>query len=58
MAVEARAIPRLARYSDIGLAVGLIGIIVLMVIPLPTFLLDVMLSLSITIAMIIMMVSI
>ncbi|MFQ5431976.1 MAG: flagellar biosynthesis protein FlhA [Nitrospinota bacterium] len=58
MAVEARAVPEIARYSDIALATGLIGIIVLMVIPLPTFLLDVMLSLSITIAMIIMMIAI
>ena len=58
MAGEARAIPNFARYSDIGLAVGLITIILLMVIPVPTFLLDFMLSLSITIAMVIMMVSI
>jgi flagellar biosynthesis protein FlhA len=58
MAVESRAVPRLARYSDVGLGIGLIGIIVLMVIPLPTFLLDIMLSLSITIAMIIMMVAV
>ena len=58
MAVDVRGLPAIARYSDIGLAIGLIGIILLMIIPLPTFLLDIMRSLSITIAMVIMMVAI
>ena len=58
MAVEARSVQGLARHSDIVLAVGLVGIILLMVMPLPTILLDIMLSLSITIGLVIMMVAI
>lgn len=57
MAVKAR-MPGFAKHSDVVLATGLIAIIVVMVIPLPSIILDVLLSLSITIAMIIMMVSI
>jgi len=48
---------RFARLSDVALAVGVIGIIVLMVIPVPTLLLDLLLALNLTVAVIIIMVA-
>ena len=47
----------LTRYSDIGLAALVIGIIGMMIIPLPTFLLDLLLTLNITISVSLLMVS-
>lgn len=47
----------LTRYSDIGLAALVIGIIGMMIIPLPTFLLDMLLTLNITISVMLLMVS-
>jgi flagellar biosynthesis protein FlhA len=41
--------------GDVGLAIGVIGIIVLLILPIPPFLLDVLLSLSITSAVLILM---
>ncbi|CAN5143228.1 flagellar biosynthesis protein FlhA [soil metagenome] len=41
--------------GDVGLAVGVIGIIVLLILPVPPFLLDILLSLSITSAVLILM---
>ncbi len=41
--------------GEVGLAVGVIGIIILLIIPIPAFLLDVLLSLSITSAVLILM---
>ena len=43
------------RRGDVGLAVGVIGIIVLLILPVPAFALDVLLSLSITSAVLILM---
>src|SRR5829696_9278513 len=43
--------------GDVGLAVGVIGIIVLLILPVPPFLLDILLSLSITSAVLILMTS-
>jgi len=43
---------------DIQIAIGLIGIIMLMVIPLPPLILDILLSVSITVAVLIMLISI
>ncbi len=43
--------------SDIMVAVGLVTILLLMIIPLPSFLLDVFLSLNITVALLIMIIS-
>src|SRR3954469_19738772 len=43
--------------GDVGLAVGVIGIIVLLILPIPPFLLDILLSLSITSAILILMTS-
>ena len=47
----------LTRYSDIGLALMVVGIIGMMIIPLPTFLLDLLLTLNITISVTLLMVS-
>ena len=49
---------KLAKYSDIVVALGLITIIIMMIIPLPPFLLDLLLSLNITFALIIIMVAV
>jgi flagellar biosynthesis protein FlhA len=43
--------------GDVGLAIGVVGIIVLLILPIPPFLLDVLLSLSITGAVLILMTS-
>ena len=47
----------LTRYSDIGLAALVIGIIGMMIVPLPTPLLDLLLTLNITISVTLLMVS-
>lgn len=49
---------KLAKYSDIVVALGIITIIIMMIIPLPPFLLDLLLSLNITFALIIIMVAV
>ncbi|MDP1632252.1 MAG: flagellar biosynthesis protein FlhA [Caulobacter sp.] len=41
--------------SEVGLAIGVIGIIVLLILPIPAFVLDILLSLSITSAVLILM---
>jgi flagellar biosynthesis protein FlhA len=41
--------------GEVGLAIGVIGIIVLLILPIPPFLLDILLSLSITSAVLILM---
>lgn len=48
---------RIANRSDILLAVGVIGILVVMIIPIPTFMLDLLLALNITLAVVIIMVA-
>jgi flagellar biosynthesis protein FlhA len=50
-------LPRLARNSDISLAAAVVGILVFMVMPLPTFLLDLLLAFSITFALVILLVA-
>lgn len=47
-----------ARPPELAVAVGIIGILVVMVIPIPTFLLDLLLSFSITFSLIILLVAI
>ena len=47
-----------ARPNELGIAFGIIGTLVVMVIPIPTFLLDLLLSFSITLSLIILLVSI
>lgn len=50
-------IPFVARNSDVFMAVAVIGILVFMVMPLPTLLLDLLLSFSITFSLIILLAS-
>ena len=47
--------PFLARNSEIMAAVGVVGILVLMILPLPSFMLDLLLSLNITFALTILL---
>ncbi len=47
-----------ARPPELGIAVGIIAVLVVMVIPIPTFMLDLLLSFSITFSLIILLVSI
>lgn len=47
---------RISRISDIGLAFGLVGIVVMMVIPLPPVILDILLTFNITATLIILLV--
>lgn len=55
---EDRLIPGWAQNSDVVLAVGIVGIIVIMIIPLHPFLLDLFLTFNITLSIIILLVSI
>ena len=46
-----------SHYGDVLLPVGVVGLLVLMLLPLPTFLLDLFLSFSITLAVLILLVT-
>ena len=48
---------RVVRHADVMLAAGVVGIILIMIIPLPSILLDVLLSFNITFALIILLIS-
>ncbi|HLP17857.1 MAG TPA: flagellar biosynthesis protein FlhA [Bacteroidota bacterium] len=48
---------KLGKNGDVFLAVGVIAIIAVMIIPIPTFLLDILLSANITVAIVLLMVS-
>ncbi len=50
-------LPMVAKNSDLWMAVAVVGILVFMVMPLPTFLLDLLLSFSITFSLIILLAS-
>lgn len=58
MAVSQSPLASLTKYSDIVVAIAVITIVVMMIIPLPPFLLDLFLSLNITLALVIIMVAI
>ena len=58
MAEKNALINALNRFSDVMLAIGVVTIVMMMIIPLPSFLLDVLLALNITLALIIVMISI
>ena len=49
--------PMFAKNSDLWMAVTVVGILVFMVMPLPTFLLDLLLSFSITLSLVILLAS-
>ncbi|MBI5185963.1 MAG: flagellar biosynthesis protein FlhA [Nitrospinae bacterium] len=50
-------LPAFAKNTDVALALGVVGILIIMIIPLPPVLLDIFLSFSITSSLIILMVS-
>jgi len=54
---SARDVWKWVARGDVGLALGVVGIIVLLILPVPPFLLDILLSLSITSAVLILMTS-
>jgi flagellar biosynthesis protein FlhA len=56
-AIKRSAIASIAASSSAMLALGVIGILLVMLVPLPTFVLDVLLSFSITISIIILLMS-
>ena len=58
MAASSSPFAKILQYSDVMAAVGVVTIVVMMIIPLPTFLLDLLLTLNITTALIIVMVAI
>lgn len=49
--------PLVIKYSDFAIAAGVVGILIIMIMPLPTFILDILLSFSITFSLIILLVS-
>jgi len=58
LAASSSPFAKILQYSDVMAAVGVVTIVVMMIIPLPTFLLDLLLTLNITTALIIVMVAI
>ncbi|MDR1701285.1 MAG: flagellar biosynthesis protein FlhA [Sporomusaceae bacterium] len=51
-------VARIAKYSDVMIAIAIIAIVIMLIIPLPTFLLDLFLTLNITLGLLIVMVTI
>ena len=51
-------ISKLNKFSDVMLALGVVMIVMMMIIPLPPFLLDLLLALNITLSLTIVMISI
>lgn len=58
MAAQTSPFASILRYSDVFIAIAVITIVVMMIIPVPPVLLDILLTLNITFALIIVMVSI
>ncbi|PKM80858.1 MAG: flagellar biosynthesis protein FlhA [Firmicutes bacterium HGW-Firmicutes-14] len=58
MAAQQIAADRWFKYTDIIVASAVIGMVILMVIPIPTFLLDILLTINITFSLIIILVTI
>lgn len=58
MATQTASVGFLKKYSDIIVAMAIITIVVMMIIPLPTILLDLLLCLNITMALIVVMVAV
>ncbi|OGL61676.1 MAG: flagellar biosynthesis protein FlhA [Candidatus Tectomicrobia bacterium RIFCSPLOWO2_12_FULL_69_37] len=54
---EAAGIARLTRNSDIAMALGMVGILVVMIVPVPPPMLDALLSFSITFGLVVLLVS-
>ncbi len=61
MATQTSSFPglsKLTKYNDIIVALGIITIVIMMIIPLPTFLLDLLLALNISLALVIVMIAV
>jgi flagellar biosynthesis protein FlhA len=56
-AIAAIAFKRMASHSDVVLAVGVLGILMIMIVPLPTVLMDMLLAMNISIAVLILLTS-
>ena len=54
---EATSMSALTRNSDVVMAIGVIGMLVVMVIPIPTFMLDIFLSFNITFSVVVLLVA-
>ena len=54
---EATSMSALTRNSDVVMAIGVIGMLVVMVIPIPTFMLDIFLSFNITLSVVVLLVA-
>ncbi len=50
-------IGRLARNSDVVLAFGVVGVLLVLIVPIPTFMVDVLLSLNIAVSLLLLMVA-
>ena len=48
---------RLARNSDVVLALGVVGVLLVLIVPIPTFMVDVLLSLNIAVSLLLLMVA-
>ena len=57
MREKALPLPGLMKNTDLLLSLGVVGILIVMIIPLPTFVLDVLLSFNITMAILILLVA-
>lgn len=57
MATTTKTQDRIAKHADIGLATAVVGVLIVMVIPIPSILLDILLSLSITSGLLVLMVA-
>ncbi len=53
----AKESPIVSKYSDFIIAAGVVGVLIIMIIPIPTLLLDILLSFNITFSLIILLVS-
>jgi flagellar biosynthesis protein FlhA len=58
MADKNTIISKLNQFSDVILALGVVTIVIMMIIPMPPFLLDLLLALNITLSLTIVMISI
>jgi len=57
-AVASIALQRIGRFTDVALPVGVLGVLLIMVLPLPTWLMDILLASNITVGILILLTSI
>ena len=56
-AVASMTLQRLGRYTDVALPAGVLGVLLIMVLPLPTWLMDILLATNITVGILILLTS-